>query len=120
LASLGEKSVVAFADKPLVCRECGTSFLFTAGEQEFYQQKGFTNEPGRCPSCRAARRSTLRTNVMSFEGDGDMGGGYSRMPREMHETTCASCGGTARVPFIPRGDRPVYCSNCFERERSYT
>ena len=112
---------MAFADKPLTCRECGTEFLFTAGEQEFYQQKGFTNEPGRCPTCRAARRSPMRggSSMMGYESEGDLGG-YQRGPREMHETVCASCGGTARVPFIPRGDRPVYCSNCFEQQRAYS
>jgi len=119
-AGLREMSVVAFSDKPLNCRECGTSFLFTAGEQEFYAQKGFTNEPGRCPTCRAARRSGQRGSMMSYDSDGERGGEYSRAPREMHETTCASCGGTARVPFVPRGDRPVYCSNCFEQQRAYS
>jgi CxxC-x17-CxxC domain-containing protein len=111
---------VAFTDKPLVCRECGGSFLFTSGEQEFYAQKGFTNEPGRCPECRSARRAS---GGRSMGGGGyDSGGGmgdYNRGPREMHETTCASCGGPARVPFVPRGDKPVYCSSCFEQQRSY-
>ena len=112
---------MAFTDKALTCRECGTSFLFTAGEQEFYAQKGFTNEPGRCPECRAARRSAgggMRGG-MSYSSDDGMGGDYRARPREMHETTCAGCGGPARVPFVPRGDRPVYCSTCFDRERSY-
>src|SRR3954453_2822024 len=105
-------SVVAFSDKPLNCRECGTSFLFTAGEQEFYAQKGFTNEPGRCPSCRAQRRSTQGRSMMGYESEGgDSGRPFRRAPRQIAEAACASCGGTARVPFIPRGDRPVYCSN---------
>jgi CxxC-x17-CxxC domain-containing protein len=112
---------VAFADKTITCRECGVNFIFTSGEQEFYSQKGFTNEPGRCPECRAARRSGA---PRSGGGGGydtyGMGmGEYRRGPREMHETACASCGGVARVPFVPRGDRPVYCSSCFEQQRSY-
>ena len=117
---------MAFTDRALNCRECGTSFLFTAGEQEFFAQKGFTNEPSRCPECRAARRASGGggmgggSMMRSYDSDsGTMGGDYRRGPREMHETTCGSCGGPARVPFVPRGDRPVYCSNCFERERSY-
>jgi len=110
---------VTFSDRPLDCRECGTRFLFPAGEQEFFAQKGFTNEPGRCPECRAARRASgVGGGRSSYGADDGMGGGYSRGPREMHETTCAGCGGPARVPFVPRGDRPVYCSDCFRQMRS--
>jgi CxxC-x17-CxxC domain-containing protein len=119
--------VVAFSDRPLTCRECGTSFLFTAGEQEFYAQKGFTNEPARCPECRAARRASGggggggSRSMGGYDSDQGYGGGgdYRSAPRAMHETQCASCGGIARVPFVPRGDKPVYCSNCFEQQRSY-
>lgn len=88
-----------YTDKTLTCSDCGSNFSFTAGEQEFHASKGFTNEPRRCPDCRSARRGES--------------GGYSRPQREMFSTTCASCGNEARVPFQPRGDRPVYCSNCF-------
>ena len=49
---------MSYADKTIACRDCGTDFVFTAGEQEFYAQKGFTNEPTRCPSCRQARKSS--------------------------------------------------------------
>lgn len=108
---------MVFSDKILTCRECGTSFAFTAGEQEFFAQKGFTNEPGRCPQCRSARRAAMGGARM--EGYGDGMGEMRRGPREMYETVCAGCGGMARVPFVPRGDRPVYCSSCFERERTY-
>ena len=92
-----------FADKTLTCSDCGNSFTFTAGEQEFHQSKGFTTEPRRCPTCRANRRNA----------DGG-GGGGSRGPREMFSATCASCGQEARVPFEPRSDRPVYCNNCYQ------
>lgn len=116
-----EKSV-AFVDKQLTCRECGVTFLFTAGEQQFYAQKGFTNEPGRCPECRAARRAAAaalgRPMAGGYETNDGLSGEYRR-PREYHETVCAACGGPARVPFLPRGDRPVYCSTCFEQQRTY-
>lgn len=87
---------MSLADKTLTCRECGDEFIFSAGEQEFYAEKGLTNEPQRCPTCRAERRRQRNS-----EG------------REMHEVVCAECGGTAVVPFVPRNDRPVYCSSCF-------
>lgn len=96
---------MSYADKTLTCRDCGTRFTFTAGEQEFHASKGFTNEPTRCPSCRAARRD-------------ERGGGYSRPTRAMTEVTCAQCGQPAQVPFVPRGDRPVYCSTCYSSARS--
>lgn len=84
-----------FEDKTLNCKECGEEFVFTAGEQEFYSEKGFENEPQRCKTCRDARKAASREN------------------REMFEATCASCGGVATVPFRPREDRDVYCSECF-------
>ena len=96
-----------YADKMLQCRECGIDFVFSAGEQEFYAAKGMLNEPARCPDCRAARRA--RVSGTGF----DLGA-----RREMHPAICASCGVETRVPFLPRGDRPVYCSNCFDRVRA--
>ena len=92
------------SDKSLVCRECGAEFLFTEGEQDFYQKRGLLNEPSRCPDCRAARR-----------GARNEGGGA---PRAMHPITCASCGKEAEVPFQPRLGRPVYCNDCFATERA--
>jgi CxxC-x17-CxxC domain-containing protein len=106
---------VSYADKPLTCRDCGTSFLFTEGEQAFFAEKGFTNEPTRCPECRSARKSQRGGGGGSY----DSRGGYDRAPREMFEVQCTQCGGIARVPFQPRGDKPVYCSACFEQQRSY-
>jgi CxxC-x17-CxxC domain-containing protein len=94
---------MSYTDKNLSCRDCGASFVFTAGEQEFHDQKGFTNTPGRCPDCRAKRKS-----------EGGFGGGGSRGPREMHSATCASCGKSCQVPFLPNGEKPVYCSECFQ------
>ncbi len=112
---------MSFVDKVLNCRECGRDFTFTEGEQEFYAQKGFTNEPSRCPECRAARKNERRGGGgggYSYDSD-RAAGGYSRGPRQMFETTCSQCGGVAQVPFQPRTDRPVYCSACFEQQRSY-
>ena len=96
-----------FEDKTLNCRECGNDFVFTAGEQEFYQQKGLVNQPGRCPSCRAARRSSSSMGGRSGE----------RAPREMHTVICAECGVETQVPFLPKNDRPVYCSPCYDKVR---
>jgi CxxC-x17-CxxC domain-containing protein len=89
-------------DKTLTCRDCACEFVFTASEQDFFAEKGFANEPSRCPSCRAARRQR--------SGLGDS-------QREMHDVICADCGASTQVPFVPRGDRPVYCSDCFRNHR---
>ena len=97
---------MALSDKTLVCVECGGEFIFTVGEQEFFNSRGFTNEPKRCPSCRSTRRAEQRS------------GGYNSGPREMHPIVCAQCGNEAMVPFRPRGDRPVYCGDCFSQNRS--
>src|SRR5689334_11257839 len=115
---------MSYADKTLTCRDCGMDFVFTSGEQEFYAQKGFTNEPTRCPSCRQARKAGgsnrggygYRDSYDDRESYGSRGG-YSRGERELHSATCASCGREAQVPFVPRGDAPVYCSDCFRQQR---
>lgn len=88
-----------YQDKTLQCRDCGADFVFTAGEQEFYASRGFTNEPSRCPSCRKARKN----------GRGES---HSQQ-REMFETQCAECGKPAYVPFRPTDGRPVYCRDCY-------
>ncbi len=112
---------MSFADKTLVCRDCGMEFIFTSGEQEFYAQKGFDNEPTRCSSCRQSRKQGRSSSTggggYDRSSSRDSGGGYRREPSEMHTATCASCGGEAQVPFVPRGDKPVYCSNCFQSQR---
>ena len=97
---------MSFQDKDLQCADCGATFTFTAGEQEFFSTKGFTNEPRRCPSCRQTRKSE----------SGGGGGGYGG-PRQMFPTVCAECGNDTEVPFQPRGDKPVYCSDCFRKNR---
>lgn len=88
-----------YEDKTLVCKDCGNEFIFTAGEQEFYAEKGFINEPQRCKACRDAKKAAARA------------------PREMHDAVCAECGASCKVPFIPKDDRPVYCSECFARRQ---
>ncbi|MGI5854354.1 MAG: zinc-ribbon domain containing protein [Bacillota bacterium] len=97
-----------YSDKTLTCRDCGAEFVFTASEQEFYAQKGFTNEPGRCPACRAARKA---------QGNSRMGSRNSGGRREMFPAVCAACGVETEVPFRPSSDRPVYCRDCFDRNR---
>ncbi|MBS4030533.1 MAG: zinc-ribbon domain containing protein [Clostridiales bacterium] len=93
---------MAFEDKTLSCRDCNEDFVFTTGEQEFYAEKGFENEPVRCPSCRSARKQ--RGN----------GGGGGRSERRMYTVTCSACGVETEVPFNPTNDRPVYCRSCFQ------
>lgn len=95
---------MAFQDKVLVCADCGGEFVFTAGEQEFYREKGFQNEPKRCPDCRRRRRQGARSRS-------------EYRPRQMYPAVCADCGRECEVPFEPRTGRPVYCRDCFERHR---
>jgi len=112
-------------DLTLTCRDCGQPFQFTQGEQDFYNSKGYT-QPSRCASCRATKKAQRNDGY----GDSDYGnsnssygnssyssGGYSsggvRGERQMTSVTCSNCGKPAQVPFVPSGDRPVYCSDCF-------
>ncbi len=97
---------MSFEDKTLQCADCGQEFTFTAGEQEFYASRGFQNEPRRCQECR-------RTRKAQRYGDGS---GY-RAPRQMFPVVCAQCGADTEVPFEPREDRPVYCSDCYNKIR---
>ena len=97
---------MGFQDKSLECSDCGATFTFTAEEQEFFQSKGYTNEPKRCPACRQARKTQRY-------GDG----GYGYRPRQMFSAVCAQCGKETEVPFEPREGRPVYCSECYTKVR---
>jgi CxxC-x17-CxxC domain-containing protein len=99
-------------DKTLKCVDCGKEFTFTSGEQDFYAQKGFTNAPTRCPSCRAARKAA-REEGTSYRSSG----GYGEQ-RQMYPAVCAQCGKPTEVPFQPRGDKPVYCSDCYRSQKS--
>jgi CxxC-x17-CxxC domain-containing protein len=103
---------MAYTDKTLTCSDCGVTFTFDAGEQEQFANKGYTNEPKRCPACRQARKATQN----SGGGSGGYGNrSYSSAPRQMYPVKCATCGKDTEVPFQPRGDRPVYCSDCYRK-----
>jgi len=100
-----------YQDRYLTCRDCGEEFVFSVSEQEFFAEKGFTNDPSRCPQCRAARKN--RNNRPN-----DNSGGF-RQNRQMHPAVCSNCGKDTEVPFKPSGERPVYCRDCFRRVSSY-
>ena len=102
---------MSFTDKTLTCRDCGSEFVWTAGEQEFYQSRSLVNQPSRCPSCRQARKA-------SSGGGSYGGGGYERGLRQMYPATCDNCGKQTEVPFQPTSGKPVYCSDCFRERRS--
>lgn len=116
-----------YTDRAITCLDCGQAFTFTSGEQEFYAQRGFTEPPKRCASCRAIRKA--QRNSPSGGDSYSNGSGYDRgsngysgmsyataerRPRQMFEAPCANCGKTAQLPFQPTGARPVYCSDCFQ------
>jgi CxxC-x17-CxxC domain-containing protein len=98
---------MGFQDKTIQCVDCGTDFSFTAEDQEFFQSKGYTNEPKRCPSCRQARKT---------ERSGSRGNSYG-LPRQMFPAKCAECGKDTEVPFAPTNGRPVYCRDCYSKVR---
>ena len=100
---------MVFQERSLTCADCGTSFPFTVEEQQFHAERGYTNEPKRCPNCRQVRRASR-----GYDGGG--GGGFGGgMRREMHPAVCAECGKDTEVPFRPTGERPVYCSDCYRQ-----
>ena len=133
-----------YNDKTLTCADCGQQFVFTASEQDFYAQRGFS-EPRRCASCRASRKAARGNGGGGGGGGGygaSSGGGYGgsssygsgggggygggggggygereRGPREMFTATCSNCGKDAQVPFRPTSGKPVYCSDCFRSMR---
>jgi CxxC-x17-CxxC domain-containing protein len=90
-----------YEDKTLVCKDCGNEFIFTAGEQEFYAERGYENEPKRCKSCRQARKQAAKSE------------------REYFPIICAQCGKEDKVPFEPReGGKPPLCSECFAKAQA--
>ena len=98
-----------YTDRSLTCVQCGADFNFSADDQAFHASRGY-QDPKRCPSCRAERR-----NNAGSAGGGSFAGGYNERPRrELYSATCSRCGREARVPFVPREDRPVYCSDCYQ------
>ncbi len=88
-----------YEDKTLACAECSAEFVFSASEQEFYAEKGFQNEPKRCSECRQKRKRE------------------SRRPRQMYDVVCDECGSTCQVPFLPKEDKPVFCNECYSKQR---
>ena len=105
---------MSYTDKQITCSDCGTAFTFSAGEQESFASRGYTNEPKRCPICRAARKQN--TSGSSSYGSGGSGNSnYSSAPRQMFPVKCATCGKDTEVPFEPRAGRPVYCSDCYRK-----
>ena len=115
---------MSYQDRQLTCAECGQPFTFTAAEQADFDARGYTNEPKRCPDCRAARRQERGASRGYANGGGGGGGGAGRgygdrgygAPRQLFDATCANCGRATQVPFQPRGDRPVYCSDCYAQQ----
>jgi CxxC-x17-CxxC domain-containing protein len=104
------------SDKSIKCRDCGEEFVFTAGEQSFYKERGFQHEPTRCRRCREEKKR---------QGGGPITGGLSASSsssggsaREFHEAVCSSCGVTTQVPFKPTAGKPVYCRDCFQSVRT--
>lgn len=122
------------SDRTLTCRDCGQTFTFTAGEQAFYTERGFS-EPTRCKACRDKRKLERNSSgggggydsygsggysSSSYGNGGGYGGGgrdYNSAPRQMYPAVCSSCGKQTEVPFQPRSDKPVYCRDCFQARR---
>lgn len=100
---------MSYQEKSLQCADCGITFAFTAEEQELFASRGYTNEPKRCPPCRQARKSQ-RVGTDSSYG--------SSVRRQLFPAVCATCGKETEVPFQPRGDRPVYCSDCYRKTKT--
>jgi CxxC-x17-CxxC domain-containing protein len=98
-------------DRTLTCVQCGQEFTFSADDQQFHAERGY-QDPKRCPTCRAERRASRGDSGGSYGGSSYSS--YDRPQRQMYSATCARCGKEALVPFEPRGDKPVYCSDCYQ------
>jgi len=94
---------MSFTDRTLICGDCGAEFIFTVGEQQFYAEKQFNNEPKRCKDCRVKKKTDRRA---------------SRGSKEQFSTTCSGCGAETTVPFEPTQGRPVFCKPCFDQQRA--
>lgn len=92
-------------NQKLACQDCGQEFAFSAGEQKFYQEKGF-DPPKRCPNCRKKRKTPGTDTVTPVQSSG------------FYDIKCASCGKTSQVPFKPRSNDPIYCAECFEKRQN--
>ena len=94
-----------FQDRPLQCVDCGATFVWTAGEQAFFADKNFKNEPKRCRACKASRAERLATSQPAAR------------ERVETKTVCSSCGKETTVPFRPTQGRPVFCRDCFQQRK---
>lgn len=103
---------MSYQDKTLVCVDCNQQFTFSAEDQAYFAEKGYNNDPKRCTSCRQARRANREANGYG-QSNSREGYGYGRQARQMYPATCGHCGRATEVPFQPRGDRPVYCGDCY-------
>ncbi|MCK6456514.1 MAG: zinc-ribbon domain containing protein [Phycisphaerae bacterium] len=109
-------------DKTLVCVDCQAEFVHSAADQQRYAERGFTNEPKRCPDCRMKRKASGGGGPGGRPGMGNRpragaAGGAPRAPRQFYSVTCAECGKQTEVPFKPTEGRPVYCRDCFQTRR---
>lgn len=96
-----------FEDQQIACLDCGQTFVFSAEDQEFYQQKRYSS-PKRCPVCRANRK--MNDTRGGGGGRPQRGGGFNK---PQYKVICSACGCETTVPFEPKNDRPVYCSDCY-------
>lgn len=107
---------MTYQDKTLSCTDCGQNFVFGVAEQEQFAQNGYRHDPGRCPSCRAASRARRESRMAA--GRGDTGMNHMRRDPVGTAVTCSNCGKPTQVPFVPSGNRPVYCSDCYRKIRN--
>jgi CxxC-x17-CxxC domain-containing protein len=103
-----EERLMEYQDKNMVCADCRQSFVWTAGEQHFYAEKGFGTPPKRCKDCKAKRASERDHGGRPSDGSG---------ARVQTVVKCSQCGKETTVPFKPSGDKPVYCKECFAQRR---
>jgi len=98
-----------FQDRILKCVDCGSEFIFTAGEQLFFHDKQFKNEPKRCKACKGKRASAL---------GGPPSAGQANYNKVETRTNCSACGKETTVPFKPTQGRPVFCRECFQQKKA--
>ena len=109
---------MTYVDRTITCVDCGSEFIHSADDQQYYAEKGFSSDPKRCVSCRASRRAARDGDYSAQDYGGPRG--YEQRGasnREYFAVLCSECGNQAQVPFKPRMDRPVYCSDCFRKIR---
>jgi len=100
-----------FVDRLLTCADCGGEFIFTAGEQLFFLDKQFKNDPKRCKPCKSRRSGAAA-------GASTTGPAAAGLSRTETRTECSDCGVVTTVPFKPTQGRPVLCRQCFKSKRT--